>query len=210
MGNGGVYGADQFYNNDSGASYTPHLLPMFQNANVFQQPPNEENHLEDASVLLSMAYPTGMPANEVNKQQQQQAVPETNGQEGVSDWETGQQTINMMMEQARADSHGNTQNGDTATTSANTSEDTSPVLTEPLNFVGAMNWLNNQSQKDGGSGSHSWVCISVSLCVCLPITAQYHQSIPPTPLPFSILFIHLSVRIWPDPPSRRVSVQRTQ
>jgi hypothetical protein len=208
MGNGGVYGADQFYNNDSGASYTPHLLPMFQNANVFQQPPNEENHLEDASVLLSMAYPTGMPANEANKQQQ--AAPENNGQEGVSDWETGQQTINMMMEQARADSNGNTQNGDTATTSADASEDTSPVLTEPLNFIGAMNWLNNQSQKDGGSGSHSWVCISVSLCVCLPITAQYHKSIPPTSLALSILFIHLSVCIWPDPPSRRVSVQRTQ
>jgi len=205
MGNGGVYGADQFYTNDSSSSYTPHLLPMFQNANVFQQPPNEENHLEDASVLLSMAYPTGMPANEANKQ----ATNETNGQEGVSDWETGQQTINMMMEQARADTNGTIQNSDQATTSAETSQDTSPVLTEPLTFIGAMNWLNSQqNQKEGGPGPQSWVCISFFRCVCLPITAQHYERIPSTTLAISIFLLHLTVRFRSVPSSRRVSVQR--
>jgi hypothetical protein len=183
MGNGGVYGADQFYPGESSSSYTPHLLPMFQNANVFQQPPNEENHLEDASVLLSMAYPTGMPAGESNNKLKAQ----TNGQETVSDWETGQETINMMMEQARTDTNGTTQNGDTATTSAGTSEDTSPVLTEPLNFLGAMNWLNNQTQKDGGSGTQAWVCIC--FLAVYAYQSQVNPMLPPSqplsPFPFS-------------------------
>jgi hypothetical protein len=194
MGNGGVYGADQFYPNDSSSSYTPHLLPMFQNANVFQQPPNEENHLEDASVLLSMAYPTGMPANDANKP----VSNDTNDQ--VSDWETGQQTINMMMEQARTDTNGTT--GDHATTSNETNEDTSPVLTEPLTFIGAMDWLNNQNQKNGGPGPQSWVCFSISRCVCLPITAQHYQWIPSTSLAFSVSLLHLSIR-FRLAPSRR-------
>ena len=206
MGNGGVYGADQFYPNDSSSSYTPHLLPMFQNANVFQQPPNEENHLEDASVLLSMAYPTGMPANEVNKQ----TPNDTNGQEAVSDWETGQQTINMMMEQARTDTNGTTQNGDHPTTSNETSQDTSPVLTEPLTFIGAMDWLNNQNQKNGGPGPQSWVCFSISRCVCLPITAHHHQWIPSTSLTIPIPLVHLPVRFRSISPNRRVSAQRIQ
>lgn len=162
MGNGGVYGANQFYPGDGDASYTPHLLPMFQNSNVFQ-PPNEDNHLEDASVLLSMAYPTGVPAKDKNGQ-----PTEGNGQNGVSDWETGQQTINMMMEQARDTTGGPSTGPDT---SNDTSEDTSPVLAEPLSFLGAMNWLEAQGQKDGGSGANGWVRRSSHRCVCLPITA---------------------------------------
>lgn len=167
MGNGGVYGVNSFYPNEGDPSYTPHLLPIFQNTNVFQQP-NGEEHLEDASVLLSMAYPTGMPENENND-----ASKENNGQDAtVSDWETGQQTINMMMEQARVDTTGATQNGTSGDVSADTSHDPSPVLTEPINYLGSMSWLDNQVPKEeGSSGLQGWVSISSFHSVCLPITA---------------------------------------
>lgn len=167
MGNGGVYGANSFYPNESDSSYTPHLLPIFQNTNVFQQP-EQEHHLEDASVLLSMAYPTGMPANENGTQSNN-----TNGQDTVSDWETGQQTINMMMEQAGVDTSAPTlnQNGTSGEGTANTSQDTSPVLTEPINYLGSMSWLDGQGAKDGSNGLPEWVRISSPHCVCLPIIA---------------------------------------
>lgn len=196
MGNGGVYGANQFYTNDSDASYTPHLLPMFQNNNVFQQP-NEDNHLEDASVLLSMAYPTGVPAKDRNGQ-----PTETNGHDSVADWETGQQTINMMMEQARVDTTGGPSVN--TNTSTETSQDTSPVLTEPLNFLGAMNWLETQGQKDGGSGSQGWVRVSFHRCVCLPITAQHLESFASTIITIPLFLLHLPIRLWPISASRRV------
>lgn len=166
MGNGGVYGVNSFYPNESDPSYTPHLLPIFQNTNVFSQQPEQEHHLEDASVLLSMAYPTGMPANENGGNEA------PNGPEVVSDWETGQQTINMMMEQARADTTTQTANGSGAPTTADSSQDTSPVLTEPINYLGSMSWLDGQGQKDGAAaGMQGWVRISYCLSVCLPITA---------------------------------------
>jgi hypothetical protein len=167
MGNGGVYGANSFYPNESDPSYTPHLLPIFQNTNVFQQP-EQEHHLEDASVLLSMAYPTGMPANENGPQAE-----DANGHETVSDWETGQQTINMMMEQAGVDTSAPTisQTGSNGDGTGNTSQDTSPVLTEPINYLNSMNWLDGQAGKEGLNGLPGWVSISSPHCVCLPIIA---------------------------------------
>lgn len=110
MGNGGVYNGNNFYPTDNEPAYTPHLLPMFQHgvpphtlpshalpemhphSHVPYQappppPPSESVHLEDASVLLSMAYPSGVPARD-------------NPPPAIPDWQTGQQTINAMMEQA--------------------------------------------------------------------------------------------------------------
>lgn len=69
---------------DQSASYTPHLLPMFHST---QHPPqtngnnerggggrgqgvSDPHHLEDASVLLSMAYPGGMNGNQSRGEQQ--------------------------------------------------------------------------------------------------------------------------------------------
>lgn len=167
MGNGGVYGANSFYPNESDPSYTPHLLPIFQNTNVFQQP-EQEHHLEDASVLLSMAYPTGMPANENGVTSTDQ-----NGQDAVSDWETGQQTINMMMEQAGVDTSAGTlsQNGSSGDTNGSMAQDASSALTEPINYLGSMSWLDGQGGKEGSNGLPGWVCISSPHSVCLPIIA---------------------------------------
>lgn len=72
-GDGGVYdiGGD-YYNLGESSTYTPHLLPMFQNQiSGGSYHPNgsgeledqNPNHLEDASVLLSMAYPGGVPGD---------------------------------------------------------------------------------------------------------------------------------------------------
>lgn len=166
MGNGGVYGVNSFYSNDADPSYTPHLLPIFQNTIVFQQP-GEENHLEDASVLLSMAYPTGMPGGENAGNSN-----DTNGHDVVSDWETGQQTINMMMEQAGVDTSAATlnQSSSTGDVTATTSQDTSPVLTEPINYLGSMSWLDGQG-KEAANGLPGWVRFSSPHGVCLPIAA---------------------------------------
>ncbi|KAK4686104.1 hypothetical protein P7C73_g4026, partial [Tremellales sp. Uapishka_1] len=97
MGNGGVYGsASQYYpnpNNSMGESstYTPHLLPMFQQS--YGQVDDSTHNLEEAQMLLSMggAVP----------QFQQEAVidPMIDGQRVVPDWES-QQTIQMMMDTA--------------------------------------------------------------------------------------------------------------
>ena len=83
MGNGGVYGMDSYYgdNRVESTTYTPHLLPMFQQSQPYHNV-HDQNHLEDASVLLSLSYPGGLPANENN--------PTVQGQRVVPDWEAGQ------------------------------------------------------------------------------------------------------------------------
>lgn len=142
MGNGGVFGGNNFYEAENDPSYTPHLLPMFQHAPAAQyQPPNESNHLEDASVLLSMAYPSGVPSNAPSEPAQ------GDGQHVMSDWETGQQTINAMMEAANADG------GSLATVTSKIVEEQQtnidPVFTDPMNnFLGPMDWLT----ASGGPG----------------------------------------------------------
>lgn len=159
MGNGGVYNGSNFYPSDNEPAYTPHLLPNFQHnlSNQFQpqpqphahpqQPPNESVHLEDASVLLSMAYPTGMPMAEPP-------------QAAVADWETGQQTINAMMEAAQVE----------RTSRSNSSSDQSnidPVFSSygnNLNLLGPTNWTQQekgqgqeQSQSQSQSLEGGWV-----------------------------------------------------
>ncbi|OCF33207.1 hypothetical protein I316_05252 [Kwoniella heveanensis BCC8398] len=94
MGNGGVYSAtSSFYGTTGvpeGSTYTPHLLPMFQQQNQQFHSVSDPDHLEDASVLLSMAYPGGVPAGE-----------NPDLQRDLPDW-ANNPTINMMMEAAVA------------------------------------------------------------------------------------------------------------
>ncbi|WVQ93879.1 hypothetical protein IAU59_000957 [Kwoniella sp. CBS 9459] len=94
MGNGGVYSAaSSFYGTTGvpeGSTYTPHLLPMFQQQSQQFHSLSDPDHLEDASVLLSMAYPGGVPARE---------TPDL--QRDLPDW-ANNPTINMMMEAAVA------------------------------------------------------------------------------------------------------------
>lgn len=69
MGNGGVFGVSNNYYNGNPVStenYTPGLLPMFQNSSGAYHNMHDPNHLEDASVLLSMAYPGGVPGSGSN------------------------------------------------------------------------------------------------------------------------------------------------
>jgi hypothetical protein len=161
MGNGGVYNGSNFYPSDNEPAYTPHLLPNFQHnlSNQYQsqpqsqaqsqphpaQPPNESVHLEDASVLLSMAYPTGMPMADAP-------------QAAVADWETGQQTINAMMEAAQVE----------RTSRNNSSSEQSnidPVFSSygnNVNLLGPTSWMQQekgqgQDQSQSQSLEGGWV-----------------------------------------------------
>ncbi|ORX34579.1 hypothetical protein BD324DRAFT_594403 [Kockovaella imperatae] len=82
MGNGGVYVSNYV---PESSTYTPHLIPMFQNQPFSNSDPN---HLEDASVLLSMAYGGGS----------MEPVPTVQGQRVVADDWAPASTINMMMD----------------------------------------------------------------------------------------------------------------
>lgn len=87
----GVYG--QYYNasaNDDHPNYSSHLMPMFNQDQSYHSL-NDPNHLEDASVLLSMAYPGGVPGNG-RQSQEQRDLPE---------WASNP-TINLIMETAVA------------------------------------------------------------------------------------------------------------
>ena len=101
MENGGVYAMENYYPTNEGSSYTPHLIPMFNQPPPYDSLHDPNNHLEDASVLLSMAYPSGMPGNDAP------ADPMIAGQRVVPDWSAGE-TINMMMNGASASATGDT------------------------------------------------------------------------------------------------------
>ena len=86
-----MYG--QYYNasaNDDHPNYSSHLMPMFNQDQSYHSL-NDPNHLEDASVLLSMAYPGGVPGNG-RQSQEQRDLPE---------WASNP-TINLIMETAVA------------------------------------------------------------------------------------------------------------
>ena len=115
MGNGGVYSANTYFNNTGDSSYTPHLLPMFQQTQPFNNP-HDSNQLDDASVLLSMAY--GGSSSE--------PVPTVQGQRVVADDWAPASTINMMMENGETERMGSvSSNGLEGSTS-----------------LGTMNWPN--------------------------------------------------------------------
>ncbi|WWC85585.1 uncharacterized protein L201_000449 [Kwoniella dendrophila CBS 6074] len=162
MGNGGVYSSSNPFYGTAGvtesSAYTPHLLPMFQQGQPFHSL-NDANHLEDASVLLSMAYPGGVPEGENPDLQKE-----------LPDW-ANNPTINMMMEAAVAANReqeaasqnngisvtesGDQQesNGQARSTSANSAQQ-QPVVDPALasattdagpngeNFLNTMSWMS--------------------------------------------------------------------
>ncbi|ORY31969.1 hypothetical protein BCR39DRAFT_524873 [Naematelia encephala] len=191
--NGGVYGVTEYpYQTDDSATYTPHLLPMFQQNQQYHNM-NNPDHLEDASVLLSMAYPSGFPSSGSNGSAQPQRVPD------VPDW-AGGQTINMMMEAASAHANGGNTNTNTAAerdrsssiaskTSENQANGGEATLTEAMgNFLGAMNWLGagKEGSTPGEGASNGWPAGSPKPLSPFPISSLFSPSafgIPSLPDP---------------------------
>lgn len=192
MGNGGVYGVTEYpYQTDpvESSTYTPHLLPMFQ-----QQPPfhnmNNPDHLEDASVLLSMAYPGGFPNNgDGSSTQAQQAVPD------VPDW-AGGQTINMMME--ASDQAQNQANVERDRSGSAQSQLITPVpvgddtLSEAMgNFLGAMIWPGvNKDGNTPGEGALNWVS---TMCNSYCGWAERIDKLAQSTVTFPSVFVVLAV-----------------
>lgn len=136
-------------NHVESTTYTPHLLPMFQQSQPYHNVP-DENHLEDASVLLSLSYPGGLPANDND--------PTIQGQRVVPDWETGQ-TINTMMDAAN---DGSDRDRSVSTTSGPATDNPTPggqtVLTESMgSFLGAMSWLGGMKEGTTPGDANGWV-----------------------------------------------------
>ena len=155
MGNGGVYGMGNYYDEDNqveSTTYTPHLLPMFQQSQPYNNNNNahDENHLEDASVLLSLSYPGGHPTEGEN--------PTVQGQRVVPDWEAGQ-TINMMMDAANQ----STERDRSVSTASGPPGISTPgdaaALSESMeNFLGAMSWLGGMKEgSTPGDNANEWV-----------------------------------------------------
>lgn len=147
-------------NHVESTTYTPHLLPMFQQTQTYHTL-HDEDHLEDASVLLSLSYPGGLPAGENN--------PTVQGQRVVPDWEAGQ-TINMMMDTGGGDAERNRSNSATTTgASGNPTPGENTILGESIgNFLGAMNWLGGMKEGTTPSDANGWVsrddhCLTTSL-----------------------------------------------
>jgi hypothetical protein len=150
MGNGGVYGGmSSYYSTDTESStYTPHLLPIFQHAPTYAQTSeyqqDESNHLEDASVLLSMAYGSASG----NDQQSLPSDPDS--------WNTTP-NLNMMIDP-------NITKGDPLPEESNalplgvTTDNTGVLPDLNGNFLAAMNWLGNgKTGTTPGEGADSWV-----------------------------------------------------
>ncbi|WWD22281.1 hypothetical protein CI109_106772 [Kwoniella shandongensis] len=182
MGNGGVYSAESnFYGSgpSDNPNYTPHLLPMFQQNQQYHSL-NDPNHLEDASVLLSMAYPGGVPSGENN-----------DPNKDLPEWASNP-TINMMMEAAvaanREQEAAASRNGSVSSNNAAPVDTNGPTLdsatngeplqadppidptlagSEPLvgNFLNTMSWLsglgsegvsNSKDVNSSNSNANAW------------------------------------------------------
>lgn len=143
MGNGGVFGVTNAYYSGNPVStegaYDPNLLPMFQNtANAYHNM-HDPNHLEDASVLLSMAYPGGVPGSD----------PSPNGEER-SDWDATNAIGSIITGDTNtsADDTDPTRESNFSSGAVdNPARPAAPgaVLPESLGNLASMNWLANGS-----------------------------------------------------------------
>lgn len=153
MGNGGVYGSiSDYYGGTNEPSYTPHLLPMFQQATPFAQTnsynqQDDPNHLEDASVLLSMAYGSQEKGQSQN----------TNGH---SDTWTTAPNLNMMMDATNKNGSRNRHSSSSSNNSLNANGTSAQPVIAPeaaTNFLPAMNWLGMKTGNTPSEGAESWV-----------------------------------------------------
>lgn len=151
MGNGGVFGVtDNYYEGNpvsTDDAYAPHLLPMFQNASGQFHNMNDPNHLEDASVLLSMAYPGGVPGSENGNGE----ATSTSPSQAIADLTQ----VDPELVNATADKNGDKEssNGPSFSSGAvdNPARPAAPgaVLPESMeNFAGTMDWLDSQDMSN--------------------------------------------------------------
>ncbi|RXK37673.1 hypothetical protein M231_05085 [Tremella mesenterica] len=158
---GDIYGLNNGYypQNSETINYAPQLpIPIFQQQSGY-------HNLEDASALLSMAYPGGLPAADTS------AV--VAGQRVVPDWNEGQ-TLHMMMEHTNKAT--DVQRKDSSGTASDHSGQNDTLPESMGNFLGTMNWLSS-----GASGHRQ--------CGAEGDTPPNHPSPRPTsPFPLSSLF----------------------
>ena len=159
MGNGGVYGSiSDYYGGSNEPSYTPHLLPMLQHATPFAQTnrynhQDDPNQLEDASVLLSMAY---------GSQEKGQS------QNSGDTWTTAP-NLNMMMNAADANGDDrNSSTNDLSVIASGIAAAQNAIAPEAaVNFLPAMNWLGMKTGITSSEGADSWVSLRKIVCTDL-------------------------------------------
>lgn len=210
MGNGGVYGSiSDYYNNPTDPSYTPHLLPMFQQATPFAQPggyhnQEESNHLEDASVLLSMAYGASSGQSATASQPVGQPQPA-----GAEDW-ASTQNLHMMMNASNG-KNGTGHRNSTSSVETNGHVPQGVDVTQPSvindvtgGFLPAMNWLgtNNKSGIVPSEGAGTWVGDQLlQLCASsLHVQSSNASTLlsqPASPFNFNKLFSAASFPVTP-------------
>jgi hypothetical protein len=191
MGNGGVYNASIYYGAGAGpnesSTYTPHLLPMFQQGSHGS---HDTNHLEDASVLLSMAYGSGQDAGSSGSGH----TATVHGQEVVPDGWGQAPTIQMMMDAAGANGadsdHLDTGRHDSIGSSG--ADIITPTLGDSVgNFLGAMNWLGSskdESNTSEGANNTTTTTTTINSPWLGFLTGYGNSPKPQSPYPLSSLF----------------------
>lgn len=161
MGNGGVYGVSNYYGNNpvsTEGDYTSGILPMFNGANNAFHNMHDPNHLEDASVLLSMAYPGGVPGSDASPTIGM-VLGETGGSEEIAAAATTKtddaNTTNETPVPTSENEADSAKSGFDSGAVENPARPAAPgaVLPESMgNLDGSINWLNASAQ-DGEAAS---------------------------------------------------------
>lgn len=190
MGNGGVYsgGINSYYGNEAESStYTPHLLPIFQQPPAYNQEYQQDdpNNLEDASVLLSMAY------GSATGQEQQPPAPHP---QPVNQWDAP--NLNMMM--------------DTTKTNREETAGTSALNDATGNFLAAMNWLGaGKTGLTPNEGADTWASSHSSKCLKLTDSPmQTATRLPKVFHPFHRSFRHQRSTLPRYRTSRQITATR--
>jgi len=183
MGTGDAYDLSSYYGGES--SYTPHLLPMFQQAPNFVQNPNyhspdDPTHLEDASALLSIAYGSSSQENGSAAQQPAQA----NGVDPNID-----QNLFMMMDGSGAKQAAD-KNGTTVATGVSGALDGEQnALNDATgNFLAAMNWLGaGKTATASSEGADAWASVPSSQGIAADAQPNNFSSLskPASPFPLN-------------------------